>query len=191
MAYDRYVAICHPLHYALKMNKKTCALLVAAAWIAGSLDSIPILISVSQFSFCSSNEIDHFFCDLNALIKISCSELYSIEIQILIEGISVMFSSFTLILISYIYIIKTILKIRSTEGRSKAFSTCSSHLTVVSLFCGSLSCMYLRPPSMYSPDLDKLFSLLYTVLIPMLNPVIYSLRNQEVKNALRKVRFWK
>ncbi|XP_029435803.1 olfactory receptor 1F1-like [Rhinatrema bivittatum] len=183
MAYDRYVAICHPLHYVLMMNKRICALLVAASWIAGSLEAVPVEVLISNFSFCNSNLINHFFCDPIALIKLSCSDLHDIETLILVEGMIVAFPPFVLILISYICIIKAILKIQSTDRRCKAFSTCSSHLIVFSVFIGSLSSMYLRPPSMYSPQLDKLFSLLYTVLIPMLNPIIYSLRNQEVKNA--------
>ncbi|XP_029435852.1 olfactory receptor 1G1-like [Rhinatrema bivittatum] len=191
MAYDRYVAICHPLHYVLMMNKKISALLVAATWIAGSLEAVPVEVLISNFSFCRSNLINHFFCDTNALIKLSCSDLYDFEILIFIDGLIILLFPFVLILISYISIIKAILKIQSTDRRRKAFSTCSSHLIVVSAFYGSLSCMYLRPPSMYSPQLDKLFSLLYTVLIPMLNPIIYSLRNQDVKNALKKFRFGK
>ncbi|XP_030042362.1 olfactory receptor 1F1-like [Microcaecilia unicolor] len=191
MAYDRYVAICHPLHYALMMNKKICTSLIAASWVAGALSVFPPDFLISQLSFCDLNVINHFFCDVNALIKLSCSEVYSLEILILIDGIFVAVLPFMLILISYTCIIKTILKIRSTESRSKAFSTCSSHLVVVIIFYVTLSCMYMRPPSLYSPGLDKLFSFLYTVLIPMLNPIIYSLRNQEVKNALRKVRYGK
>nr|XP_033779209.1 olfactory receptor 1F1-like [Geotrypetes seraphini] len=191
MAYDRYVAICHPLHYTLMMNKKICSSLIAASWIASALSVIPIDVSISQLSFCNFNKINHFFCDVNVLIKLSCSDVYSLEILILIEGIFVAVLPFMLILVSYTCIIKSILKIRSTESRSKAFSTCSSHLIVVILFYGTVCSMYMRPPSLYSPGLDKIFSLLYTVLIPMLNPIIYSLRNQEVKNALRKVRFGK
>nr|XP_033779210.1 olfactory receptor 1F1-like [Geotrypetes seraphini] len=191
MAYDRYVAICHPLHYALIMNKKICSSLIATSWIAAALSAIPLDVSVSQLSFCSFSEINHFFCDLNALIKLSCSDVTSLEVLILMEGIFEAVLPFILILVSYIYIIKSILKIQSTESRSKAFSTCSSHLIVVILFYVTLSCMYMRPPSLYSPGLDKLFSFLYTVFIPMLNPIIYSLRNQEVKNALKKVIFGK
>ncbi|XP_030043919.1 olfactory receptor 2M4-like [Microcaecilia unicolor] len=191
MAYDRYVAICHPLHYALMMNKKICCSLITASWIAGALDAIPIEVSVSQLYFCSFNEINHFFCDPNALMKLSCSDVYGLEILILILGMFLAVLPFLLILISYAYIIKSILKIRSTESRGKAFSTCSSHLIVVNIFCVTVSCMYMRPPSLHSPELDKLFSFLYTVFVPMLNPIIYSLRNQEVKNAFRKVRFGK
>ncbi|XP_030043920.1 olfactory receptor 2M4-like [Microcaecilia unicolor] len=191
MAYDRYVAICHPLHYALMMNKKICCSLIAASWIAGALDAISVEVFISDFSFCSFNEINHFFCEPNALMKLSCSDVFGLEIVILILGMFVAVLPFLLILISYAYIIKSILKIRSTESRSKAFSTCSSHLIVVNIFCVTVSCMYMRPPSLHSPELDKLFSFLYTVFVPMLNPIIYSLRNQEVKNAFRKVRFGK
>ncbi|XP_030043923.1 olfactory receptor 8D1-like [Microcaecilia unicolor] len=191
MAYDRYVAICHPLRYAFMMDTKICSSLIVASWIAGALDALPIQVSISQFSFCSFHQINHFFCDPNVLIKLSCSDLYILEILIIIEGIVATVLPCTLTLVSYTCIIKSILKIRSTESRSKAFSTCSSHLIVVIIFYVTLTCMYMRPPSLYSPGLDKLFSLLYTVLIPMLNPIIYSLRNQEVKNAVRKVRFRK
>ncbi|XP_030042363.1 olfactory receptor 8D1-like [Microcaecilia unicolor] len=191
MAYDRYVAICRPLHYALMMNTKICSSLIAGSWIAGALSAIPAEVSISRFSFCSFHQINHFFCDINALIKLSCSDVYSLEIAILIEGMFGAVLPCILIVVSYTCIIKSILKIRSTESRSKAFSTCSSHLTVVIIFYLTLICMYMRPPSLYSPDLDKLFSFLYTALIPMLNPIIYSVRNQEVKNALRKVVFGK
>ncbi|XP_030043922.1 olfactory receptor 8D1-like [Microcaecilia unicolor] len=191
MAYDRYVAICHPLRYAFMMDTKICSSLIVASWIAGALDALPIQVSISQFSFCSFHQINHFFCEPNVLIKLSCSDLHILEILIIIEGIVATVLPCTLTLVSYTCIIKSILKIRSTESRSKAFSTCSSHLIVVIIFYVTLTCMYMRPPSLYSPGLDKLFSLLYTVLIPMLNPIIYSLRNQEVKNAVRKVSFRK
>ncbi|XP_029435665.1 olfactory receptor 5V1-like [Rhinatrema bivittatum] len=191
MAYDRYVAICHPLRYPLMINKRICSLLVAASWIAGSLDVVPLEVFISQFSFCGSKEINHFFCDPNALLKLSCSDTHNFEILVLSEGIFMAFIPFLLILSSYIFIIVAILKIHSSDGRSKAFSTCSSHLTVVLLFYGTIMCVYMRPSSMQSPEQDKMFALLYTVLTPMLNPMIYSFRNQEVKNALRKIIFRK
>ncbi|XP_029435870.1 olfactory receptor 13F1-like [Rhinatrema bivittatum] len=187
MAYDRYVAICNPLRYPIMMNKRICILLVAASWVGGSLDIVPVEVFISQLSFCGSNEINHFFCDPNALLKLSCSDTHNIEILLLSEGVFVALIPLLLTLSSYIFIIAAILKIHSSDGRSKAFSTCSSHLTVVFLFYGTVMCVYMRPSSMQSPELDKMFALLYTVLIPMLNPLIYSLRNQEVKNALRKV----
>ncbi|XP_029435721.1 olfactory receptor 13F1-like [Rhinatrema bivittatum] len=188
MAYDRYVAICNPLRYPLIMNKNVCISLMAASWITGFLEEIPIVVFVSQFSYCGIKNINHFFCDLNAIIKLSCSDTHILETLILTESAFLAFFPFILTLSSYIFIIKAILKIRSSEGRHKAFSTCSAHLAVIILFYGTLMSTYMRPSSMYSPDLDKLFSLLYTALTPMLNPIIYSLRNQEVKIALRKFR---
>ncbi|XP_029435871.1 olfactory receptor 13F1-like [Rhinatrema bivittatum] len=187
MAYDRYVAICHPLRYPLMMNKRICILLVAASWLTGCLDELPVEIIISQFSYCGSNEINHFFCDPNALLKLSCSDTHNFETVVLSEGIFLSLIPFLLTLLSYIFIIGTVLKIHHSDGRSKAFSTCSSHLTVILLFYGTIMCVYMRPSSMQSPEQDKMFALLYTVLTPMLNPIIYSLRNQEVKNALRKI----
>nr|XP_033793484.1 olfactory receptor 1019-like [Geotrypetes seraphini] len=187
MAYDRYVAICNPLRYVLIMNRRTCILLAFASWILGFLDVIPHTVLASQLSFCKGNEINHFFCDFEALIKLSCSDMHKIEILIFSEGVYLVFIPFALTLTSYIYIISSILKIRSAKGSLKAFSTCSSHLTVVILFYGSLICVYMNPTSAYSPDRDKLFSLLYTTLIPMLNPIVYSLRNVEVKTALIRI----
>ncbi|XP_029435711.1 olfactory receptor 1F1-like [Rhinatrema bivittatum] len=191
MAYDRYVAICNPLRYPLIMTKKLCISFVAASWIIGSLDTVPLAVLISQYYFCGSNEINHFFCDPNALLKLSCSDTHNFEILVLSEGIFVGVITFFLTLSSYIFIIAAILKIRSSEGRHKAFSTCSSHLTVVLLFYGTVLCVYMRPSSMQSPEQDKMFALLYTVLTPMLNPLIYSLRNEEVKNAFRKFIFRK
>ncbi|XP_030050887.1 olfactory receptor 1019-like [Microcaecilia unicolor] len=186
MAYDRYVAICNPLRYVLIMNRRACVHLSFASWTVGFLETIPHAIFASQFSFCKNNEINHFFCDYEALIKLSCSDMYSIEILLFPEGVFLGVTPVVLTLTSYIYIICSILKIRSARGRRKAFSTCTSHLTVIILFYGTIMCVYMRPTSMYSPDQDKLFSLLYTALIPMLNPIIYSLRNVEVKTALAK-----
>ncbi|XP_029452796.1 olfactory receptor 2K2-like [Rhinatrema bivittatum] len=186
MAYDRYVAICNPLRYVLIMNRRTCALLASASWILGFLDVVPHIYLTSQFSFCQGNVINHFFCDLAALMKLSCSDMLKIEIVIFSEGLFLAAIPTVLTLTSYFYIISIILKIRSAQGRKKAFSTCSSHLTIVILFYGTLFCLYMRPTSMYSPNQDKLFSLLYTALIPMLNPIIYSLKNEEVKHILIK-----
>ncbi|XP_030043935.1 olfactory receptor 1020-like [Microcaecilia unicolor] len=191
MAYDRYVAISKPLHYPVMMNKRNCILLAATSWITGSLDMIPLVDFISHYSFCGSNEINHFYCDPNALLKLSCSDTHNFEILVLSEGIFTGITPFLLTLSSYIFIISTILKIRTSEGRRKAFSTCSSHLIVVVLFYGTIMCIYMRPNSMYSPEKDKLFALLYTVFIPMLNPLIYSMRNQEVKHALRNLFFSK
>ncbi|XP_030043934.1 olfactory receptor 1019-like [Microcaecilia unicolor] len=191
MAYDRFVAISKPLHYHLLMNKRNCILLVAMSWITGCLDMIPLVDFISRFSFCGSNEIDHFFCDPNALLKLSCGDAHNFEILVLSEGPFVAVTPFLLTLSSYIFIIGAILKIHSSEGRYKTFSTCSSHLIVVVLFYGTIICIYMRPSSMQLPDQDKMFTLQYTVFIPMLNPLIYSMRNKEVKNAMKNLIFKK
>ncbi|XP_029437221.1 olfactory receptor 1019-like [Rhinatrema bivittatum] len=187
MAYDRYVAICHPLRYAVIINQRLCVLMAAGTWIFGFLDPVIHTVLISHFSYCRSNEINHFFCDPSALLALSCSRTQPVESVTYIVGSLVPFPCFMTTLTSYVYIISTILRIRSTEGRHKAFSTCSSHLTVVILFYGTIMCLYMRPTSMQSLDLNKLFAVLYNVLISMFNPLIYSLKNREVKGALRKV----
>nr|XP_033779193.1 olfactory receptor 1440-like [Geotrypetes seraphini] len=186
MAYDRYAAVCQPLSYHLIMNQKVCILMSTGTWILGLLVPVSYVILFSQFSFCGSNEINHFFCDFSALLKLSCTSTTSIQCAVYILGVLVGISCFVLTLMSYVYIISTILKIRSTEGRRKAFSTCSSHLTVVCLFYLTSISVYIRPPSMQSMDINKVISILYNTLIPMFNPLIYSLKNKDVKNALRK-----
>ncbi|XP_030042704.1 olfactory receptor 8H3-like [Microcaecilia unicolor] len=187
MAYDRYAAICDPLHYSHVMNKRTCGLMATTTWIVGFLDSVVIVSFISRLDFCNSIQIDHFFCDLAPLLSLSCSDTHRIELVIFIEGALLIIGSFLLTLASYVLIISTILAIRSTEGRHKAFNTCISHLTTVTLFYGSVICVYMRPPSAYSMQEDKVFAMVYTTVVPMLNPVIYSLRNKDVKRALRKV----
>ncbi|XP_030044257.1 olfactory receptor 1009-like [Microcaecilia unicolor] len=187
MAYDRYVAICYPLSYILIMNLRLCVLMAVGSWVFGIFLPVTHTVFLSRLSYCGSNEINHFFCDLSALLKLSCTSTSAIEILTLIvimfEGVPF----FIITLTSYVYIISTILRIRSTEGRRKAFSTCSSHLTVVILFYGTMISLYIRPMSLQSLEQNKFLALLYNVLIPMLNPVIYSLKNKEVKSALRKV----
>ncbi|XP_030042671.1 olfactory receptor 5I1-like [Microcaecilia unicolor] len=188
MAFDRYVAICDPLRYSLIMKKSVCILMATSSWVIAFLD-MPLLIDrISKLSYCKSNEINHFFCDVSSLMKLSCSDIQKLEPLIFALGSIGGVLPFLLILISYIFIISTILKIRSIEGKHKAFATCSAHLTSIVLLYGTLFCIYLRPSSMYSPTQDKLFSLIYALIIPTLNPVIYSLRNQEIKNTFRKIR---
>ncbi|XP_029435945.1 olfactory receptor 1019-like [Rhinatrema bivittatum] len=187
MAYDRYVAICQPLHYTVIMNQMLCLLMAAGTWIFGFMDPVTHILLTSHFSYCRSNEINHFFCDLLALLTLSCSRTNVLEVMSYIVSAFIALPCFITTLTSYVYIISSILRIRSAEGRRKAFSTCSSHLTVVILFYGTLMCLYMRPTSMQSLDLNKFFALLYNVLIPMFNPMIYSLKNREVKGALRKV----
>ncbi|KAM8924794.1 olfactory receptor 5AR1-like [Pelodytes ibericus] len=187
MAYDRYVAICHALRYFILMSLRRTVLMSVAAWTVGFLDPIGHAVIVSKLSYCSSQLIDHFFCDVSPLLKLTCSDTSNVDILNLIEGTLIAVPAFLITIVSYIFIITTILKIKSTEGRQKAFSTCTSHLTCITIFYGTLMCLYMRPTSTYSPRQDKYFALLYVVFIPLLNPVIYSLKNQEVKNALKKL----
>ncbi|XP_029441823.1 olfactory receptor 1052-like [Rhinatrema bivittatum] len=187
MAYDRYAAICNPLRYTIIMNERICVLMATGAWFFGFLEPMTHTVLVSHFSFCGSNEINHYFCDISALLKLSCTSTSTINHISYIWSIMLGLPLFISTLVSYIYVISTILRIRSAEGRHKAFSTCSSHLTVVILFYGTMLCLYVRPTSMQSLDQNKLFALLYNVLIPLLNPMIYSLKNREVRSALRKV----
>ncbi|XP_075042071.1 olfactory receptor 5AR1-like [Mixophyes fleayi] len=188
MAYDRYMAICHPLRYSSIMTFKVCICLSSVSWFCGLLDSTTYLSLLSEYSFCKSNVINHLFCDLKPLLKLSCSGTQSVESAIQVSGALFGFTPLIFIAISYIFIISSILRIRSNKGKRKAFSTCSSHITVIILFFGIILAMYMRPKSAYSIEQDKVFSVLYIFCIPMLNPVIYSLRNDDVKKALRKLR---
>ncbi|XP_030066649.1 olfactory receptor 5V1-like [Microcaecilia unicolor] len=194
MAYDRYVAICNPLRYTTIMNRKVCIILAIVSWTIAFLNPVPHVTLISQSSFCSSVEINHFFCDMTALISLSCSEIYVIETINYIEGPLVGFTPFILTILSYVYIISAILKIHSAKGRQKTFSTCSSHLTVVLLFYGTSFGVYFRPKPVYSRDLNKVFTVVYITAIPVLNPLIYSLRNKELKESLwkatRKAQSW-
>ncbi|XP_030049737.1 olfactory receptor 1361-like [Microcaecilia unicolor] len=187
MAYDRYVAICNPLQYIKIMSKKVCLNMSVASWIISILHSLLHTLLVYRLSFCKSNEIQHFFCDLTPLLQLSCTDTSINELMIFTEASFLAMLPFFIILISYIRIITTILKIKSTSGRWKTFSTCSSHLTVVILFYGTIIFMYFRPSSSYSLAKDKISSVVYNVLSPMLNPFIYSLRNRDVKMALKRV----
>ncbi|XP_030042251.1 olfactory receptor 1F1-like [Microcaecilia unicolor] len=187
MAYDRYVAICNPLHYTMLMSRRLCVQLMAGSWVLANLDAILHTVLTSKLSFCGSNEINHFLCDMAPLFKLSCSDTFVNEIVIFTEGTLVVMGPFIFILVSYVQIIGAILKIHSAEGRSKAFSTCSSHLAVVTLYFGTIIFMYFRPSSSYSLTKDRLASVMYTILAPMLNPFIYSLRNNKVKGALRRM----
>ncbi|XP_004597748.2 olfactory receptor 8D4 [Ochotona princeps] len=187
MAYDRYVAICHPLLYHSIMSLRTCCLLVAAVFSVGFTDAMIHGGCILRLSFCGSNIIKHYFCDIVPLIKLSCSSTNIDELLIFVIGGFNMVATSLTIIISYAFILNSIVHIRSKEGRSKAFSTCSSHLMAVLIFYGSLMSMYLKPASRSSLVQEKVSSVFYTTVIPMLNPLIYSLRNQEVKNALMKL----
>ncbi|XP_053305950.1 olfactory receptor 1019-like [Spea bombifrons] len=188
MAYDRYLAICHPLHYFILMSLRQTAALAVTAWTVGFLDTTGHASLISRLSFCASHRVDHIFCDVNSLLKISCSNTFNVEMLSIVEGAILGVPTFLFTLISYIFIISNILKIKTTEGRRKAFSTCASHLTCVTVFYVTVMGLYMRPTSSYQPKQEKYVALLFIVLVPMLNPIIYSLKNQDVKDALMKLK---
>ncbi|XP_043827849.1 olfactory receptor 10AG1-like [Dromiciops gliroides] len=187
MAYDRYVAICKPLYYPLIMNHQKCIQLVTGAWISGVPVQIAQTCQLFSLSFCNSNKLNHVFCDIPPLLKLACGDTSLNELSV--YGGATIFVTFPslLILWSYIKIIKTILKLPSAMGRRKAFSTCSSHLIVVGLFYGSGFITYLRPKSSHSPGVDKVLALFYTIVTPLFNPIIYSLRNKDVIIAIKQL----
>uniref|UniRef100_A0A287DAL7 Olfactory receptor n=2 Tax=Ictidomys tridecemlineatus TaxID=43179 RepID=A0A287DAL7_ICTTR len=187
MSYDRYLAICSPLHYPLVMNPKKCHLLAAGSWLGGMPVQIGQTCQIFSLHFCYSNQINHFFCDIPPIVKLACGDTSVHEVSVYIVVILVGAVPFMLILVSYTKIIATILRLPTAQGRTKAFSTCSSHLLVVVLFFGSASITYFRPKSSHSAGTDKLLSLFYTIVTPMFNPVIYTLRNQDVIAALRRL----
>ncbi|XP_007519614.1 olfactory receptor 5M5-like [Erinaceus europaeus] len=186
MAYDRYVAICKPLLYSSKMSRNVCLSLVAAPYIYGFANGLVQTILMLRLTFCGPNEINHFYCADPPLLVLACSDTYVKEIAMFVVAGSNLTCSLTIILISYVFIFSTILRMRSAEGRRKAFSTCGSHLTAVTVFYGTLFCMYLRPLSESSVEQGKIVAVFYIFLSPMLNPLIYSLRNRDVKRAITK-----
>ncbi|XP_066428641.1 olfactory receptor 5V1-like [Eleutherodactylus coqui] len=185
MAYDRYIAICNPLQYNTIMGKKFCLNLVGGCWTMSFLNSLFLTFFTFQLPFCKSNHVNHFFCEMPPLFHLSCRDTWFNELSKYISVGLIVLGSFLLILMSYLSITLTILKIRSTKERQKAFSTCVSHLTVVSLYYGAIMFMHLRPRYAYSPEQDRIVTVLYTVVTPMLNPIIYSIRNKEVKKAIK------
>ncbi|XP_072494478.1 olfactory receptor 11L1 [Notamacropus eugenii] len=187
MAYDRYLAVCNPLHYSTLMSSAVCTKLVVGSWMTGiSTGFLPALM-ISKLNFCGPNQINHFFCDLPPLMQLSCSNTFITEIAIFILSIAVLCICFFLTLVSYVFIVSSILRIPSVSGRMKTFSTCGSHLAVVTIYYGTMISMYVRPNALQSPELNKIISIFYTVVTPLLNPIIYSLRNKDFKEALRKV----
>ncbi|XP_074838525.1 olfactory receptor 5F1-like [Carettochelys insculpta] len=190
MAYDRYAAICHPLHYGLLMSQRACALLAAAAWAMGLANSAVHTSLMSILSFCRDNVLHHFFCDIPPLFQLSCSDTRLNQAITFVLGGAVILGSFLGTLVSYVHIVLAILRIRSRAGRHKAFSTCASHLTVVSLYFGTIIFTYIRPNAAYSQEQDRALPVLYGIVIPTLNPIIYSLRNKEVKGALQRALAW-
>nr|XP_032631453.1 olfactory receptor 11A1-like [Chelonoidis abingdonii] len=187
MSYDRYLAICKPLHYTVLMNGKICLQLAAVSWMSGFMATTIVAGLMSQLQFCGPNEINHFLCDFTPVIKLSCSDTGLIILVTFILCSIFTLPPFLLTLTSYICIISTILRIPSTTGRRKAFSTCSSHLIMVTMYYGTLFIVYMLPDTDTHQDLNKVFSLFYTVLTPLANPLIYSLRNRDVKETLGKV----
>ncbi|XP_055403930.1 olfactory receptor 8K3-like [Bubalus kerabau] len=189
MSYDRYAAICHPLLYTVIMSQRVCWALVAIPYLYSTLVSLLVTVNIFNSSFCGYNVISHFYCDSLPILSLLCSNTHEIELIILVlSGFNLIFS-LLIVLVSYLLILTVIVRMNSTEGRRKAFSTCGSHLTVVTVFYGTLIFMYVQPESSHSFDTDKVASIFYTLFIPMLNPLIYSLRNKDVKYALQRT--WK
>ena len=186
MAYDRYMAICNPLIYSSKMSKGVCIRLIAGPYTYGFLSGLMETMWTYHLTFCGSNVINHFYCADPPLIRLSCSDTYIKETSMFVVAGFNLSNSLLIILISYIFILTAILRMRSAKGRHKAFSTCGSHLVAVTVFYGTLFCMYVRPPTDQSVEQSKIIAIFYTFVSPMLNPIIYSLRNKDVKQA-----FWK
>ncbi|XP_006902395.1 PREDICTED: olfactory receptor 4P4-like [Elephantulus edwardii] len=184
MAFDRYVAICKPLHYMIIMNRTRCNLLVLAAWAGGAVHSFPQVSMTIRLPFCGPNELDHYFCDIFPLLKVACTDTYITGVLVVANSGMVALVTFVVLVVSYVIILFT-LRNHSAEGRRKALSTCGSHITVVVLFFGPSIFAYLRPPTTFSED--KVFALFYTIIAPMFNPLIYTLRNTEMKSAMKKV----
>ncbi|MBZ3876155.1 Olfactory receptor 6C76 [Sciurus carolinensis] len=187
MSYDRYVAICKPLHYTTIMSTRICSLLVISSWLAGFLIIFPPVIIGLQLDFCDSNIVDHFTCDSSPLLLISCTDTYFLELLAFILAVLTLIATLTLVILSYVFIIRTILRIPSAEQRKKAFSTCSSHMIVVSISYGSCIFMYVKTSAKEGKALTKGIAVLNTSVAPMLNPFIYSLRNQQVKQSFKNL----
>ncbi|KAM5165027.1 olfactory receptor 2K2-like [Mantella aurantiaca] len=185
MAYDRYIAICFPLYYTVIMNWNMCQYITVIVWCGGFFTSVVPNIS-NPLIFCAENKLDHFVCEILALLKIACGNFVFIKLRLLIVSLFILLAPFVFIVVSYVLIISSILKIQSNDGRSKAFSTCASHLTVVFMFFGTTITMYMGQSEQLSPMLKYIF-LLYGVVTPLLNPLIYSLRNNDVKKAFLKI----
>ncbi|XP_074666466.1 olfactory receptor 14A16-like [Strix aluco] len=199
MSYDRYVAICKPLHYGTLLGSRACVHMAAAAWGTGFLWAVLHTANTFSLPLCQGNvldqihgnTLDQFFCEIPQILKLSCSHSYLREVGLLMVSVCSAFGCFVFIVVSYVQILRAVLRISSEQGQHKAFSTCLPHLAVVTLFVGTSFFAYLKPPSISSPTLDLVVSFLYSVLPPAVNPLIYSMRNQELKQALRKLFSWK
>ncbi|KAB0354731.1 hypothetical protein FD755_022190 [Muntiacus reevesi] len=187
MSFDRFVAICRPLHYSIIMHHRLCLQLAAASWVSGFSNSVLQSTLTLQMPLCGHKEVDHFFCEVPALLRLSCVDTTANEAELFFISVLFLLIPVTLILISYAFIVQAVLRIQSVEGRQKAFGTCGSHLIVVSLFYGTAIYMYLQPPSPASKDRGKMVSLFYGIFTPMLNPLIYTLRNKDVKGAFKRL----
>ncbi|XP_059690606.1 olfactory receptor 14J1-like [Gavia stellata] len=190
MAYDRYVAICKPLQYVTVMDSRACVHMAAAAWGSGFLSAVLHTANTFSLPLCQGNALDQFFCELPQILKLTCSNSYLREVGLLVFGVCSGIACFVFIVLSYVQIFRAVLRIPSEQGRHKAFSTCLPHLAVVSLFLSTVMFAYLKPPSISSPSLDLVVAVLYSVVPPAVNPLIYSMRNQELKDALRKILSW-
>ncbi|XP_075614067.1 olfactory receptor 14J1-like [Balearica regulorum gibbericeps] len=187
MAYDRYVAICHPLHYGTLLGSRACVHMAAAAWGSGFLSALLHTANTFSIPLCQGNAVGQFFCEIPQILKLSCSDAYLRELGLLVVSLSLAFGCFVFIVVSYVQIFRAVLRIPSEQGRHKAFSTCLPHLAVVSLFISTAMFAYLKPPSKSSPSLDLVVALLYLVVPPAVNLLIYSMRNQEVKDSMKKL----
>ncbi|XP_065507548.1 olfactory receptor 14C36-like [Caloenas nicobarica] len=187
MSYDRYVAICKPLHYGTLLGSRACVHMAAAAWASGFLNALLHMANTFSLPLCKGNALDQFFCEIPQILKLSCSDAYLREARLLVFSLLIGFGCFVFIVLSYVQILRAVLRIPSELGRHKAFSTCLPHLVVVSLFINTGMFAYLKPPSISSPSLDLVVSVLYSVVPPAVNPLIYSMRNKQLNNALWKL----
>ncbi|XP_075062037.1 olfactory receptor 6N1-like [Mixophyes fleayi] len=186
MAYDRYIAICNPLRYSTILTSRCCKYLIFGCWLCGFMSPVTKLILASSLPFCGSNEIHHLFCDLSPLLHLACTDTsLNVIVDFVINSCIIILTS-VFIVLTYIKILITIMRMNTAEGRSKTLSTCAAHISVVLIFFSSVAFMYVRPQQIYAPQYDQLVTINYTVLTPLLNPVVYSLRNKEIKKAIKK-----